>query len=126
MFLIGPPGPLRRAIAMQYLVSNRSLMIPVSNQGWGEQDLLGQDSLGLDVFLIGPPRPLRRAIAMQYLVSNRSLMIPVSNQGWGGTGLVGTGLTGTGHVSYWTTWTFTQSYCHAVLGEYQISNDTSI
>ena len=28
VFLIGPPGPLRRSIAMQYLVSNEFLRIP--------------------------------------------------------------------------------------------------
>jgi hypothetical protein len=28
VFLIGPPGPLRRSIAMQYLVSNQVLSTP--------------------------------------------------------------------------------------------------
>ena len=28
VFLIGPPGPLRRSIAMQYQVSNEFLWIP--------------------------------------------------------------------------------------------------
>lgn len=28
IFLIGPPGPLRRSVAMQYLVSNQFLAVP--------------------------------------------------------------------------------------------------